>query len=75
MTTQSNVTYEYKPQVISGAIVAQDAYDNLVIRKSFTGNSIYVDSESPVTGSVCIAKDRLEDFILALRAVNAGRTT
>lgn len=74
MTTQSNVTYEYKPQVISGAIVAQEDYDNLVIRKSCTGNSIYVDSIHQ-TGSVCIAKDRLEDFILALRAVNAGRTT
>jgi hypothetical protein len=69
---QSNVTYEYKPQVVSGAIVAQDDYDNLVIRKSFTGNSLYVDSVRE-TGNVYIAKDRLEEFISALRAVSVGR--
>lgn len=72
MTKKSSITYEYKPQVVSGAILAQDAYDNLVIRKSFTGNSILI-ADIHQTDSVYIAKDQVEEFILALRAVSAGR--
>lgn len=75
MTKNSNIIYEYtqpKP-VLACAVLKQLEYHSIRIKRSTTENSIIIEDVDQSDGCLFIAKDHLEEFILALRAVNAGR--